>query len=166
MTRAMKLLMSLVMISLIGVLPLSVSPVQASTSIFLEDFGPSWVPGTQWSLAQSASFTAQVSTSGSETPNSALRLTSASTQKAGGLLYGTPIPTEFGLDIAFHFSMWGGTGADGINFFLQKGTETSFCFFKKFYFANFEMRISELIAILCENFLKRLEHFEQGARIF
>ena len=124
MTRAMKL-MSLVMISLIGVLPLSVSPVQASTSIFLEDFGPSWVPGTQWSLAQSASFTAQVSTSGSETPNSALRLTSASTQKAGGLLYGTPIPTEFGLDIAFHFSMWGGSGADGINFFLQKGTETS-----------------------------------------
>ena len=124
MTRAMKL-MSLVMISLIGVLPLSVSPVQASTSIFLEDFGPSWVPGTQWSLAQSASFTAQVSTSGSETPNSALRLTSATNQKAGGLLYGTPIPTEFGLDIAFHFSMWGGSGADGINFFLQKGTETS-----------------------------------------
>ena len=124
MTRAMKF-MSLVMISLIGVLPLSVSPVQASTSIFLEDFGPSWVPGTQWSLAQSASFTAQVSTSGSETPNSALRLTSATTQKAGGLLYGTPIPTEFGLDIAFHFSMWGGSGADGINFFLQKGTETS-----------------------------------------
>jgi CshA-type fibril repeat protein len=103
----------------------SVQPAQANTEIFLEDFGPSWVPGSQWALAEGSSFSAQVNTDGAQTPNSALRLTSATQQRAGGLLYRTPVPTEFGLDMAFHFSMWGGNGADGINFFLQRGTETS-----------------------------------------
>jgi len=103
----------------------SVQPAQADTEIFLEDFGPSWVPGSQWALAEGSSFSAQVNTDGAQTPNSALRLTSATQQRAGGLLYRTPVPTEFGLDMAFHFSMWGGNGADGINFFLQRGTETS-----------------------------------------
>ena len=101
------------------------SPVSANTQIFYEPFAQGWTPGTAWSLATGANYTAQIWEEPTQTPRFALRLTPAGTQRSGGLIYNRPIPISSGLDVSFTFSMWGGTGADGMNFFLQKGTETS-----------------------------------------
>lgn len=54
----------------------------------------------------------------------ALRLTEASANQAGFLLYDRALPTKAGLDITFHQYQWGGTGADGISFFLTDGEHT------------------------------------------
>jgi uncharacterized repeat protein (TIGR02543 family) len=101
------------------------SSVSAATAIFYEPFTQGWTAGSTWSLATGANYTAQIWTESSQTPQYALRLTSTATSRSGGLIYNRPIPTSSGLDVSFTFSMWGGTGADGMNFFLQKGTETS-----------------------------------------
>ena len=101
------------------------SSVSASTQIFYEPFTLGWAPGTAWSLATGASYEAKIVDESTQTPRYALRLTPAGTQQSGGLIYKRPIPISSGLDVSFSFSMWGGTGADGMNFFLQKGTETS-----------------------------------------
>lgn len=52
----------------------------------------------------------------------ALRITPATTARAGFALYNSPLPTTGGLDITFKQSQWGGSGADGIAFFLVNGT--------------------------------------------
>jgi uncharacterized repeat protein (TIGR02543 family)/LPXTG-motif cell wall-anchored protein len=101
------------------------SSVSAATAIFYEPFTQGWTAGTTWSLATGANYTAQIWEEPTQTPRFALRLTSTATSRSGGLIYNRPIPTSSGLDVSFTFSMWGGTGADGMNFFLQKGTETS-----------------------------------------
>ena len=101
------------------------SSVSAATAIFYEPFTQGWTAGSTWSLATGANYTAQIWTEAAQTPQYALRLTSTATSRSGGLIYNRPIPTSSGLDVSFTFSMWGGTGADGMNFFLQKGTETS-----------------------------------------
>jgi hypothetical protein len=96
------------------------SSVSASTQIFYEPFTQGWTAGTTWSLATGANYTAQIWTEATQTPQYALRLTSSGTSRSGGLIYNRPIPTSSGLDVSFTFSMWGGTGADGMNFFLLK----------------------------------------------
>ena len=101
------------------------SSVSAATQIFYEPFTQGWTADPSWSLATGANYTAQIWEEPTQTPQHALRLTSSGEQKSGGLIYKRPIPTSSGLDVSFTFSMWGGTGADGMNFFLQKGTETS-----------------------------------------
>jgi hypothetical protein len=50
-----------------------------------------------------------------------LRLTSTTGGQAATFLYNSPLPLSGGLDITFKLSMWGGTGADGISFFLKDG---------------------------------------------
>jgi hypothetical protein len=50
-----------------------------------------------------------------------LRLTSATGGQAATFLYNSPLPLSGGLDISFKLSMWGGSGADGISFFLKDG---------------------------------------------
>ena len=61
-----------------------------------------------------------VDTSGS----GALRLTRAVGDANGYLLYNKPLPTKAGLDITFNQYQYGGTGADGISFFLTDGAYT------------------------------------------
>ncbi len=51
-----------------------------------------------------------------------LRLTDRDGSLAGYTLYNSPLPTRAGLDISFSQYQWGGTGADGINFFLTDGS--------------------------------------------
>jgi uncharacterized repeat protein (TIGR02543 family) len=102
-----------------------VPKASATTQIFYEPFTQGWTAGSTWSLATGANYTAQIWEEPTQTPRFALRLTSTATSRSGGLIYKRPIPTSSGLDVSFTFSMWGGTGADGMNFFLQKGTETS-----------------------------------------
>ena len=50
-----------------------------------------------------------------------LQLTDASTQTAGSVLYNRPIPATAGVTITFDQYQYGGTGADGIGFFLVDG---------------------------------------------
>lgn len=57
-----------------------------------------------------------------DTPGSGvLRLTNATIDQASYVLYDRPIPSSAGLLITFDFFSYGGTGADGFNFFLADG---------------------------------------------
>ena len=53
--------------------------------------------------------------------NGALRLTNSLLDQSSFLLYDSPINTTAGLTVMFDFYAYGGTGADGINFFLVDG---------------------------------------------
>ncbi|MGL4339538.1 MAG: lectin-like domain-containing protein [Rhodoglobus sp.] len=50
-----------------------------------------------------------------------LRLTSTAKGAAGAVMFDSPLPTRAGLDVSFTQYQWGGTGADGISFFLIDG---------------------------------------------
>ena len=50
-----------------------------------------------------------------------LRLTPATTGRAGFTLHNSALTTAGGLDITFQQAQWGGSGADGISFFLVDG---------------------------------------------
>jgi Ca2+-binding RTX toxin-like protein len=54
--------------------------------------------------------------------NGALRLTSATKNQAAFVISNSSVSTSAGLSITFDFSSYGGTGADGIVFFLIDGT--------------------------------------------
>ncbi len=100
------------------------APTAFAGTLFLnEPFDSTWSAGTNWS--RSGSFTPVISTPGGETPASAMRLTPASGSQFGFLLYTVARPTAYGLDISFVLSEWGGSGADGMSFFLKKGSDTS-----------------------------------------
>ena len=103
----------------------SPSPVSASTVFLVEPFGAGWTAGTDWILATGSTYTPQVVSVGAQTPQHALRLTSASNNQSSALIFARPQPTSEGLDVSFRQSQWGGNGADGLAFFLQKGTVTS-----------------------------------------
>ena len=91
----------------------------ASTVFLDEPFGPSWTAGTDWVVGSGGTYTPQIAFS-------ALRLTPATNNQSSAIFYRTPQPTSRGLDVSFSLAQWGGTpGADGMTFFLQKGTETS-----------------------------------------
>ena len=47
-----------------------------------------------------------------------LQLTPDTTVQRGGVVYGSSVPTQEGLDATFNAYQWGGNGADGIDFFL------------------------------------------------
>jgi hypothetical protein len=81
-----------------------------------------WVLGTSRVNTNSPFLTAQ---SGLDTAgNGALRLTTTAPQQAGFALYNSPISTSGGLTIEFDLASYGGTGADGITFFLTDGSST------------------------------------------
>ncbi|MBW4658289.1 MAG: hypothetical protein KME15_06415 [Drouetiella hepatica Uher 2000/2452] len=54
---------------------------------------------------------------------SVIRLTDASLNQASSRLYTTTVPSVSGLRIGFDFYAYGGTGADGISFFLVDGKQ-------------------------------------------
>lgn len=55
----------------------------------------------------------------------ALLLTNADEGQRGFALYDEAISVTRGIDVTFSQAQWGGTGADGIVFFVKKGTDTS-----------------------------------------
>jgi uncharacterized repeat protein (TIGR01451 family) len=55
-----------------------------------------------------------------------LRLTSATPFQRGFAYYDKPLPTRRGLVITFDYASWGGSGADGLSFYLFDGTTRSF----------------------------------------
>ncbi|MBE9181779.1 DUF4347 domain-containing protein [Oculatella sp. LEGE 06141] len=54
----------------------------------------------------------------------ALRLTSADRDEASFVIYDTPVESNAGLSITFDLFAYGGTGADGIGFFLIDGSQS------------------------------------------
>jgi hypothetical protein len=104
------------------------TPVFSSTTLLTESFtgttlgSRSWVLGTSRVNTNSPFLTAQ---SGLDTAgNGALRLTTTAPQQAGFILYNAPISTSGGLTIEFDLAAYGGSGADGITFFLVDGSAT------------------------------------------
>jgi hypothetical protein len=54
-----------------------------------------------------------------------LQLTTADNTKEGGLVYSSSVPSSLGLDVTFDSYQYGGTGADGIGFFLAASDPTN-----------------------------------------
>jgi uncharacterized repeat protein (TIGR02543 family) len=53
----------------------------------------------------------------------ALILTTNGAGQTATMLYNSPLPSAAGLDISFYQAQWGGTGADGISFFVKDGNK-------------------------------------------
>ncbi len=85
-----------------------------------ESFASSTAPG--WTLGGSATLTAP----GTDTAgNGWLRLTGATTNQAGYAFYDTAFPSAKGASVEFDYATYGGTGADGLTFFLYDGATTA-----------------------------------------
>ena len=99
------------------------SPAHASSDPpfpITESFANSSAPG--WTLGGSASLTSGgVDSAG----NGWLRLTAATGNQAGYAFYDTPFPSAKGASVEFDYATYGGTGADGLSFFLYDGTTTA-----------------------------------------
>ena len=66
--------------------------------------------------------------SGTVTPavvDGALRLTNTDTGQRGFALYDQAVSATRGIDVTFSQAQWGGTGADGIVFFVKDGSDNS-----------------------------------------
>lgn len=89
----------------------------------------------QLTLNSSSSISHGWTLSGSKTPQMvrqvgasqewALRLTDATGDQTGFALLNRAIPVAAGLDVTFYQSQWGGTGADGLVFFIKNAADTS-----------------------------------------
>lgn len=59
-----------------------------------------------------------------DAPENALRLTNTDEGQNGFALFDDPISVAEGIDVQFTQAQWGGTGADGIVFFVKDGSDT------------------------------------------
>ncbi len=101
---------------------LSLIPVRTQAASILLEETFRGTTAQDWTLLGSAQLTAKA---GIDTPGSGwLRLTSAVGNEAGFAFNGTAVPFGYGIDVTFHYSTWGGTGADGIGFVLFDGSTT------------------------------------------
>ncbi|WP_067473233.1 DUF7507 domain-containing protein [Actinomadura hibisca] len=107
------------------------------TTVVDEPFTGAAVADPRWRTVGSACLTADTSAAGNVAacPSSGrvgpvpargaspgyLQLTDARTYAGGGVVYNRPIPAAKGLNVSFDAFMYGGTGADGISFFLVDG---------------------------------------------
>jgi uncharacterized repeat protein (TIGR01451 family) len=81
-----------------------------------------------WKLAGNTSGLPMLTGTGSPDPagNGWLRLTDLGNNEASSAYYDCAIPTARGLVIEFDYATWGGSGADGLSFFLFDGATTTF----------------------------------------
>lgn len=92
-------------------------PAVASSILLDENFKGTTAPG--WTLTGQATLTAgTVDTPG----NGWLRLTPATTNQTGFAYMDDALPFNYGLDIDFRYSVWGGTGADGFALVMFDGS--------------------------------------------
>ena len=82
-----------------------------------ETFRNDTAPG--WTLQGSAELT---SSHADPTGDGWLRLTSPANDQAGTALFDTQFSTATGIEVAFDYATYGGTGADGFTFYLIDGT--------------------------------------------
>ena len=85
-----------------------------------EPFANDTAPG--WSLAGDAALTG-----GSSDPlgQGWLDLTGAASPESGSAVYGAPFSASSGIVVAFDYATWGGTGGDGLAFYLLDGATVS-----------------------------------------
>jgi len=109
------------------------TPAHASaTSLLAETFthssaGAGWTYGGKACLTASGTNTGPIPTctGASDTDGSgALQLTTAQGSESGFVLNNTPEPSSQGFIINFNMAAYGGTGADGISFFLVDATHS------------------------------------------
>lgn len=75
--------------------------------------------GSAWHMGGSATLTApSIDPAG----NGWLRLTSATGNEFGYVINDTPFPSANGIDVTFQYASYGGSGADGLTFFLYDGS--------------------------------------------
>ncbi len=92
---------------------------RAATFPVIESFENSTAPG--WTLGGAARLTAPTDGAG----NGWLRLTEAVTSTSGYAFYDEPFTSTDGVLVDFDYATYGGTGADGITFFLYDGATTA-----------------------------------------
>ncbi len=99
--------------------------VQAATLVEDQDFtGASGTTFGDWALQGDADFFS--TTQADSSTGTVVRLTSTSPlSQSGTLIYDQAFSSSLGVQIVFDYYMAGGTGADGIAFFLVDGTETN-----------------------------------------
>ncbi len=92
------------------------APAQPTTVTINETFMNDTAPG--WLIQGHASLT-----SGSADPTGQgwLRLTSAAGNQAGSAIYNTAFSSNDGINVTFQYATYGGSGADGITFYLIDG---------------------------------------------
>ncbi len=98
-----------------GFLGVGAGAAHAGTFPVIESFENSTAPG--WVLGGNAVLTATTEGEG----NGWLRLTPAQTSKSGYAFYDEAFSSSQGIVIDFDYASYGGTGADGITFFLYDG---------------------------------------------
>jgi len=114
----------------------------AETPIVSESFTNATTTSSDWALpgaptgANVACLTASANAAQTPIPgcalptpdpngSGALRLTNAANDKEGGVAFTQTLPTTKGLDVTFNSHQYGGSGADGIGFFLAATNPTS-----------------------------------------
>ena len=106
---------------------LAATPPAPVFPIHIDGFAKTSATGTLTGFSDAsgtASTSATFFTSGSSTiVGSALQLTAATASQAGLAVATTPIPSGLGISVRFTYVSSGGTGADGISFFLLNGDE-------------------------------------------
>ncbi len=108
------------LVTLVGVLP-TVSRASTPTAIVTVDFSTTTI--TELEAADWTFF--GTNNMPSITSGGRLRLTTASPGgQAGSAIYGLAQPTSAGLRVQFRQEQLGGSGADGISFFLVEGSTT------------------------------------------
>lgn len=76
---------------------------------------------TMWDLVGQA----VINNDPSSAANQVVRLTPTSTYKTGFAVYKPTVPASAGVDISFMMAQWGGTGRDGIAFFVKDARDTT-----------------------------------------
>ncbi len=89
--------------------------LMASPSIITETFNNATAPG--WTLLGNAVLTENTIDAGGNA-DGWLRVTDASAGQVGGAIYDTPVPTSASFEVQFDYAAYGGTGADGIAFYM------------------------------------------------
>jgi hypothetical protein len=95
------------------------APALATTTTITETFKNSTADG--WTVLPSASLTSGIVDPSGE---GWLRLTSNGNNQAGAAFFNTAFPSDASFDIEFDYATWGGTGADGLTFFMIDGSQT------------------------------------------
>jgi hypothetical protein len=105
----------------VGILAL---PASAASFTISEPLSTPGALDSSW-VVSGRGYTPSIVTNAGDTPANALRLTDNTNGKSGFVLYNTSISTNKGIDVSFNQAQWGGTGADGIVFFVKNAANTS-----------------------------------------
>ncbi len=98
--------------------------VRAQGTLFVDEpFGAGWTPGALY--ARGGTYTANVNTNLAQTPATCLRMVDATQNKFATLEYTRAQPTTAGINISFTLAQWGGSGADGMAFYLRSGSSAA-----------------------------------------